>query len=171
MPSQKPKKKSGTSSGSSKKPAPKKSPVGSQKKKPALPKSSPAPKKSPAKIIKPQSQKGTAPVESATLTAPVTVPVEATKLSKTRAALDFSSIGNDLTVVQKKAFTLISKGERIAYLRGQTLFLDKFTSEYQGNFREVTAEEAKQKHYGRTRSMGSIATIEDLKRILRIYFN
>jgi hypothetical protein len=75
-----------------------------------------------------------------------------------------------LDVVEKKAFKILSIGDKRVYLRGSKVFMGVHKPEFGAGFKEMSEQEAKQKHYGRTRSVGTVANIEELKQVLELYF-
>jgi hypothetical protein len=87
-----------------------------------------------------------------------------------KVKLDLSKLPSDINVTTMKSITLLAKGDQKAYIRGTRVFLDDHKSEYGTRFKEVSTEEAKVKHYGRTRSIGTVSDLDDLKRILGLFY-
>jgi hypothetical protein len=123
------------------------------------------------------SMESTATMETAPST--TSIPVTATSASErktaqkrtTRVSLDLSQLPKDINVTNLKSITLLAKGDKKAYVRGSRVFLDAHKQEFGPNFNQITEEEAKWAHYGKTRSIGLVADTDDLKRVLAAYYN
>jgi hypothetical protein len=76
-----------------------------------------------------------------------------------------------IQIEQTKVFTVFSKDNKKAYLSGKKLRLHEFNLEFGESFIQISSEEAKRKHLGKVKSIGTILTQEQLVNVLKKYFS
>ena len=83
----------------------------------------------------------------------------------------FSSLPNSVKVEIKKNFIKIFDSEKIAYIFGKKIQLLEYKSDYGSSFRQVSEEQAKKKHLGRIRCIGTVSDEKQLLNVLLKYFS
>jgi len=84
---------------------------------------------------------------------------------------EISSFLPSVDVKKTKFFMIFSKDNKKAYFSGKKLQLQEFNAQFGESFKQITLEEAKRKHLGRIKSIGTIHTKEQLIDVLVKYFS
>jgi hypothetical protein len=75
----------------------------------------------------------------------------------------------DVTVKQSKYVTTATKGEKRIWLRGSTVGLTHRVTGLKG-FKQISAEDAKKNHLGKTRMLGKVNSQEELDDLITKFF-
>lgn len=73
--------------------------------------------------------------------------------------------------VSKNFITFKGDAEKKAYILGKRVQLTEFNKKIEGNFVEISKEEAKQKHLGKIRCIGNISDEKELLKLFSIFFD
>jgi DNA-directed RNA polymerase specialized sigma24 family protein len=76
----------------------------------------------------------------------------------------------DVSITTTKVFTIFTYNNKKAYFSGKRLQLHEFSESFGENFKQISIEEAKQKHLGKVRAIGKINDEKQLTAVLKKYF-
>ena len=90
--------------------------------------------------------------------------------TRVKTPLKIVNIPKDAEIKESKYVTTLVKGDKRMWMRGSSIGMTHKVTGIKG-FKRVTAEEAKIKHLGKTRSLGKVSSQEELNTLVETYFN